>query len=179
MGSCASVIADGFRQINNNTVELKACTKNNIEGIRWSRGFTTGRHVIEFIYPVHVRTRWSRVGLGTRETSLGGKTKDVIGGQGSFAIDLVSNKAYHNNRAVSKLPGIKPLPDWFFMYVDLDEGVIQFGSDSAFYGTAFQNVTVTDGQLFPMATACVTGAVIGIVYRGEGKEVQGPLRKKR
>jgi len=57
------------------------------------------------------------------------------------------------------------------MYVDLDEGIIQFSSDAEFYGTAFEHVTVEDGPLYPMATAGVVGAIIGIVYRGEGIEL--------
>jgi len=94
----------GFRPINNNTVELKTCAKNTIEGIRWSRGFTKGKHVIEFIFPVHLRTRGSRVGLGTAGTELcEKKVGQVIGGSSSYAFDLVSNKAYHANKAVSKL----------------------------------------------------------------------------
>jgi len=55
------------------------------------------------------------------------------------------------------------------MYIDLDEGTIQFGSDIEFYGNAFEGVHITDGgTLYPIVTAAMKGAIIGIVYRGQG-----------
>lgn len=57
------------------------------------------------------------------------------------------------------------------MYIDLDDGTIQFGSDTEFYGKAFDGVHVTDGALYPIVTAAVQGAIIGIVYRGQGIHV--------
>ena len=73
---------------------------------------------------------------------------------------------YKDNRLLSCF---QPLPDWFFMYIDLDEGTIQFGSDIEFYGNAFEGVHITDGgTLYPIVTAAMKGAIIGIVYRGQG-----------
>ena len=61
------------------------------------------------------------------------------------------------------------LPDWFFMYLDLDGGTIQFGSDTEFFGTAFTGVISLDEPLYPIVTGSKKGAIIGIVYRGKGK----------
>ena len=55
------------------------------------------------------------------------------------------------------------------MYIDLDNGAVHFGSDGEYYGTAFTDVKVTAGTcLYPMVTASCEGAVISIVYRGQG-----------
>lgn len=173
----------GFRPINNNTVELIGKAGNQsmqVEGARWSRGFTKGRHVIEFIYPVHLRAVGSRVGLGMKTTPLGGSSvEDLIGGPETFAIDLVSRKAFHNNCVIGTFPRKKVLPDWFFMYLDLDAGMVHFGSDTRYFGIAFKGIVVGDKPLYPIVTGTVKGAIVGIVYRGEGKEINGPLRKRR
>lgn len=55
------------------------------------------------------------------------------------------------------------------MYIDLNNGTIQFGSDTEFYGTAFNCVQITDGPLYPIVTAAMKGAIIAVVYRGQGK----------
>lgn len=93
----------GFRPINNNGVELKACDSDRIEGVRWSRGFTTDRHVVEFIYPVHLRAPGARVGLGTVKTPLGGKKEEVIGSGGTYAVELMNNESITGNRHIGKL----------------------------------------------------------------------------
>ncbi|KAL4229594.1 SPRY domain-containing SOCS box protein 4 [Mactra antiquata] len=174
-----SAFSAGFRPINNNTVELVEAENNVIDGARWSRGFTRGKHVVEFIYPVHLRKSGARVGLGTRDTILGGKDKSVIvGGYKSLAVDLVNRKTICNNKVLKRFPQGKVLPDWFFMYFDLDEGIVQFGSDMEFYGTAFTGITNTE-PVYPIVTGTLQGAIIGIVYRGQGKEIVGPLRKQR
>jgi hypothetical protein len=54
------------------------------------------------------------------------------------------------------------------MYLDLDEGTVRFGSDTSFYGTAFTGVFARDTPLYPIVTGTSKGAIIGIVYRGEG-----------
>lgn len=99
----------GFRPINNNAVELKLCDDGRIEGVRWSRGFKKGRHVIEFIYPVHLRAPGSRVGLGGITTPLGGTATEVIGANDSYAVDLIKNRAITENKAFKKLPRSKVL----------------------------------------------------------------------
>ncbi|KAH3700721.1 protein gustavus-like [Dreissena polymorpha] len=170
----------GFRQINNNSVELTLSTKGTVECVRWSRGFNTGKHVIEFIFPVRLRGRHARVGLGPDSVIQGASNdRKWQGTKGTYTIDLTTGKAYQDQTVVGRLPGTSVMPDWFFMFVDMDNGTVQFGSDHLYFGTAFTNVNVTNESLYPIATASVTGAIIGIIYRGQGKEVNGPLRKKR
>ncbi|OQX28720.1 MAG: hypothetical protein B0D92_07455, partial [Spirochaeta sp. LUC14_002_19_P3] len=41
--------------INNNTIELTGTGKSKVEGAQWSRGFTSGKHIIEIIFPIHLR----------------------------------------------------------------------------------------------------------------------------
>ena len=53
------------------------------------------------------------------------------------------------------------------MYIDLDTGTLQFGSDSEFFGTAFIGIQ-SDRPLYPMVTASGKGAIVSIVYRGKG-----------
>ena len=56
------------------------------------------------------------------------------------------------------------------MYIDLDTGTLQFGSDTEFFGTAFIGIR-SDTPLFPMVTASGKGAIVGIVYRGKGQYI--------
>lgn len=172
--------SDGFRAINNNTIELTGTGKNKVEGAQWSRGFTSGKHIIEFIFPIHLRTTNSRVGIAQEGTNLGGNDlKRVVGGTGSWAVDVKSMALLQNGRKIGCFPSRqRVLPDWFFMYIDLDSGTLQFGSDAEFFGTAFTGVQ-SDKPLYPMVTASGKGAIISIVYRGKGKEIEGPLRKNR
>ena len=53
------------------------------------------------------------------------------------------------------------------MYVDADAGLLQFGSDLDYYGTAISNIP-RNQPLYPMVAATVQGAIITIVYRGQG-----------
>ena len=100
-----SPFSDGFRSINNNTVELTGTGKNKIEGAQWSRGFTSGKHVIEFIFPIHLRTKHSRVGIAPEGTQLGGNDlKRVVGGRGSWAVDLKSKVLFENGKNIGVFP---------------------------------------------------------------------------
>jgi len=93
----------GCRPINNNTIEMKAVENAKIEGFRWSRGFKKGRHVVEFIYPVHLRAPGARVGLGHKTTPLGGTTDEIVGAGETYAIDLMKNYAITNNKTCRRL----------------------------------------------------------------------------
>lgn len=55
------------------------------------------------------------------------------------------------------------------MYIDFDNGTMQFGSDTEFFGTAFSGSIPTDEPMYPIVTGSLKGAIISIVYRGEGQ----------
>ena len=100
-----SSFSDGFRAINNNTIELTGTGKRKIEGAQWSRGFTSGKHIIEFIFPIHLRTTNSRVGIAPDGTCLGGNDlKKVVGGIGSWAVDVKSMALLEHGRKVGCFP---------------------------------------------------------------------------
>ena len=100
-----SPFSSGFRAINNNTVEVTGSGKHKVEGARWSRGFTSGKHVIEFIFPLHLRTANSRVGIAPERTSLGGNDlKKVVGGKGSWAVDLKASVLLENGKNIGAFP---------------------------------------------------------------------------
>ena len=100
-----SPISVGFRTINNNTIELTGTGNNKVEGAQWSRGFTSGKHIIEFIFPIHLRTTHSRVGIAPEGTSLGGNDiKRVVGGRGSWAVDVKSRTLLQNGRNIGSFP---------------------------------------------------------------------------
>ena len=108
-----SSFSDGFRAINNNTIELTGTGKNKVEGAQWSRGFTSGKHTIEFIFPIHLRTTNSRVGLAPEGTNLGGNDlKKVVGGTGSCAIDVKAMILLQNGRKIGCFPSrqVKIIP---------------------------------------------------------------------
>ena len=59
------------------------------------------------------------------------------------------------------------LPDKFYMYLDVDAGLLQFGSDLDYYGTAISGIP-RQQPLYPMVAASTQGATITMVYRGMG-----------
>lgn len=100
--------SEGFRTINNNTIELTGTGKSKVEGAQWSRGFTSGKHIIEIIFPIHLRGAHSRVGLAPEGTSLGGNSlKKVVGGKGSWAVDLKSRTLFQNGKNIGSFPSRK------------------------------------------------------------------------
>ena len=110
-----SPFSPGFRAINNNTVELTGGGKDKVEGAQWSRGFTSGKHVIEFIFPIHLRTVHSRVGLAPEGTKLGGNDlKRVVGGRGSWAIDLKASALFQNGKNIGSFPSQRVSNDCSF-----------------------------------------------------------------
>ena len=60
------------------------------------------------------------------------------------------------------------LPDKFYMYLDMDAGTLQFGSDINYYGTAHAGIPKNYKPLYPMVGIHEPGCAVTMVYIGEG-----------
>ncbi|CAG2220246.1 unnamed protein product [Mytilus edulis] len=147
-------VSPGCKTVSLNTVvrHRKGCYET--DGAIWSKGFSTGKH---------------------KATTLVGKSKY------SWGVDLSSKKVFSNGLLVGKFPDaiFTKLPDRFFMYIDLVSCRLMFGSDGKYYGVAIEDETMKHFTVYPMVSSAKEGAAITMVYRGIGRVVHGPIRKKR
>ncbi|KAL8604275.1 hypothetical protein ACOMHN_023645 [Nucella lapillus] len=124
------------------------------DGVRWERGFTSGKHVFEIIYPAAMRGSEATVGVGTDDAPLYAKGKVPLVGftRESWGISLRTKRAFHRNAMVKKFPITQiALPDRFNLYLDADSGTLQFGTDVEDYGTAHGNIPKNQ-PLYPMGS---------------------------
>jgi len=139
----------------------------------WKQGFTSGKHVFEIHFPVPMRgiDAWVGVGLEDAELNAKGTNKVALVGHNkkSWGIGLKSRRAFHGGQVVKKYPRtMEYLPDKFYMYLDADSGVMQFGSDENYYGMAHEGMPRKDTNLlYPMVASNVPGATITMIYRGQ------------
>ncbi|XP_046355582.2 uncharacterized protein LOC124134676 [Haliotis rufescens] len=165
--------SEGMSHVTPTTMTRSRPGKFDTDAARWSRGFTTGKHVFEIVYPTAHRGSEAPVGVGLKSAPLHSKGRVTLIGHNreSWGIDLRSRRAYHNNKVVKKYPQSQQiLPDKIFMYLDVDSGTLQFGSDERYYGTAITGIR-TDGEpLYPMIGSCLHGSTISMVYRGEAAD---------
>ncbi|XP_060064235.1 SPRY domain-containing SOCS box protein 2-like [Ylistrum balloti] len=177
------VKATGFRKINDNTVVNQSKDPEKTYGIKWSRGFSKGRHIFEISFPTWMRGNHASVGIANeiapiyhhKSVALVGETQD------SWGIDLVTSRTVHKGKEISKYPkGNRcQLPDRFYMYIDIPERKLLFGADGVFYGSAFSGMDIEGQTVYPMISATSPGATVTMVYRGKGIIVTGPIRKTR
>ncbi|XP_071100749.1 uncharacterized protein [Haliotis cracherodii] len=165
--------SEGMSHVTPTTMTRSRPGKFDTDAARWSRGFTTGKHVFEIVYPTAHRGTEAPVGVGLKSAPLHSKGRVTLIGNNkeSWGIDLRSRRAFHNNKIVKKYPQSQQiLPDKIFMYLDVDSGTLQFGSDERYYGTAITGIR-TDGEpLYPMIASCLHGSTISMVYRGEAAD---------
>nr|KAG5692249.1 hypothetical protein BaRGS_011749 [Batillaria attramentaria] len=141
--------SDGMTQVGPNTVSRT----------RHGAFDTDGKHTFEVVYPMNQRGTEAAVGVGVEEAPLHVKGRVALVGNNRFSwgICLRSRRAFHK--------GVY-LPDKFYMYLDADAGLIQFGSDLDYYGTAISGIP-RNQPLYPMVSATIQGATITMVYRGQ------------
>ncbi|KAK7477021.1 hypothetical protein BaRGS_00031701 [Batillaria attramentaria] len=162
--------SDGMTQVGPNTVSRTRHGAFDTDGARWCRGFTSGKHTFEVVYPMNQRGTVAAVGVGVEEAPLHVKGRVALVGNNKFSwgICLRSRRAFHKGAIVKKFPATQVyLPDKFYMYLDADAGLIQFGSDLDYYGTAISGIP-RNQPLYPMVSATIQGATITMVYRGQG-----------
>ncbi|XP_067687266.1 uncharacterized protein [Haliotis asinina] len=165
--------SDGMSHVTPTTVTRSRPGKFDTDAARWSRGFTSGKHVFEIVYPSAHRGSEAPVGVGLKSAPLHSKGRVTLIGHNreSWGIDLRSRRAFHNNKIVKKYPQSQQMiPDKFFMYLDVDSGTLQFGSDERYYGTALTGIKTGGEPLYPMVASCLQGSTISMVYRGEAAE---------
>ncbi|XP_076436960.1 uncharacterized protein LOC143276372 [Babylonia areolata] len=166
LGACS----DGMSHVGPNTITRSRTGVLDTDGARWSRGFTSGKHTFEIVFPMGHRGHQATVGVSTEEAPLYAKGKVPLVGANKFSwgVCLRHRRAYHKNDIVKKYPVNQVyLPDKFYMYLDADTGSLQFGSDLDYYGTALSGIPRSQ-PLYPTVAACIQGATITVVYRGIG-----------
>lgn len=175
-------LSKGFTKINNNTI-VRTRTGNGVsDGAKWSRPFRRGKHVFEIVFPRQMRGKHASVGIGLKKAALVSDcNKTLVGSdEHSWGVDLVTKEVCHNKQKIGKFPGIlTSLPDRFYMYIDMDVGSLLFGQEDKFFGVALTDEHLVGSVVYPMVSATQMGAAITVVYRGKGKHIDGPIRKKR
>ena len=93
----------------------------------------------------------------------------------SMGVDVIRNVLRYNKTDISRYPHHVNrdfiMPTLFYMYIDMDEGTLGFGSDSEYWGTAF-NFGKLGKIKKPMFVALSSSGVKGKVmmfYKGEGE----------
>lgn len=176
-------VSPGCKTVSLNTVvrHRKGCFET--DGAIWSKGFSTGKHVFEVVFPKKARRPYGSIGIGTKHTELHLQKATTLVGKSkySWGVDLSSKKVFSNGLLVGKFPEaiFTKLPDRFFMYIDLVSCRLMFGSDGKYYGIAIEDETMKHFTVYPMVSSAKEGAAITMVYRGIGRVVHGPIRKKR
>lgn len=146
--------------------------QHDTDAAMWKQGFTAGKHVFEIHFPEAMRGTDGWVGVGLEDTELYADRKNVplVGhNRRSWGIGLRSRRTFHDGKVVKKYPrSLEFLPDKFYMYLDADSGVLQFGGDQAYYGTAHEGMPVKDSKLlYPMVATSLPDATITVIYRGQ------------
>ncbi|XP_041372244.1 SPRY domain-containing SOCS box protein 1-like [Gigantopelta aegis] len=161
--------SDGIHRVSTNTVVRFRTGHFDTDAARWSRGFTSGKHVFEIVYPNNQRGTEAPVGVGLESAPLWVKGRSCLIGStaDSWGICLRSKRAFHCGKVQKKYPlHQRPLPDTFYMYLDADSGNVMFGSNVEFYGSAIANISAR--PLYPMIGSCMQGSTMTMIYRGEG-----------
>lgn len=138
-----AAISPGIHQIGPNTVARQRQGTADTDGAQWKKGFRTGKHVFEIVFPCSQRGLEASVGVGYDDAPLHIKGKSCLVGanEKTWGISLRNRKAFHRNSSVRKYPPTQVfLPDKFYMYLDMDSGSLQFGSDINYYGTAHAGI---------------------------------------
>lgn len=153
-----------------NTCTFSGCSET--DGAIWSKGFSTGKHVFEIVFPVKVRAPYASIGIGTKNSELHAKKPMSLVGQANYSwgIDLASKKVFSNGLLVGKFPDsiFSKIPDRFYMYLDLVNFRLMFGSDGKYFGVALEDETMKNFALYPMVSLTREGAAVTMVYRGVG-----------
>ncbi|XP_076456074.1 F-box/SPRY domain-containing protein 1-like [Babylonia areolata] len=166
-------VSEGFSITNPNSIYRHRLGHFDSDGAKWGRGFTSGKHAFEVFYPVALRGAEATVGVGTESAPLYAKGKVALVGstKDSWGISLRTKRSFHRNAMVKKYPITqRELPDKFYMYLDVDAGLLQFGSDVGFYGTALNHIP-RNQPLHPMVSSTAHKATISIVYRGTACDI--------
>ena len=124
------------------------------------------------VFPQTLRNPYASIGVGVKNVDLHlGRSTTLVGQvKHSWGIDLSSKKVFSNGLLVGKFPNafFAKLPDRFFMYIDLVDCKLMFGSDGKYYGEAIQDDRMKHYTLYPMVSSAREGAAITMVYRGAG-----------
>ncbi|KAL5010903.1 hypothetical protein ScPMuIL_013208 [Solemya velum] len=164
--------SDGFQVLSQYSVMRHRRGTFHTDCARWSRGFTSGKHVFEIVYPENSRGLIAGIGVGTKEAPLFAQGKIPLIGDNRFTwgIDLRRRKSFHRGEAVKPYPSFNvPLPDKIYMYLDADSGSLMFASDNDYYGCAISGINSGGAPLHPMISATTYGATLTMVYRGKGE----------
>ena len=95
-----------------------------------------------------------------------------------MAFNVIQNELYFNYAKISAYPRKKPrdfcVPTLFYMYIDLDEGRLSFGSEVEYWGTAFNFGNMRKNKNKPLHVMVAFRAIRGKImmfYKGQGEKL--------
>ncbi len=117
------------------------------QGAMSNMGFAHGRHIFAFMWPRnqrYIKGAHLTVGIGYNSVDLESEyiIPTVGGNRKSMAFNIIQNSLVFNNHRVDTYPRGKSsdfsVPTLFYMYLDLEQGKLSFGSEKEFWGIAFE-----------------------------------------
>ena len=111
----------------------------------YKTSFTQGRHVMAFLWSSDQRRfpfAHARIGLAMLQEDPSFNSCLGIGEDWrSMGLDLIQHKLFYNNRILGTYPKgdmqERQIPSLLYMFMDFDEGRLGFGSNTEYFGTAF------------------------------------------
>ncbi|CAH1781917.1 unnamed protein product [Owenia fusiformis] len=141
-------------------------------GARGKLGFLQGKHVWEIIWPPECRGYNATVGIGTVNAALyNSENVSLVGfNLHSWGWNLTSKCIIHCNQNDRWYPGNNDasfeVPEKFFVYLDMDEGILGFGTRDEYWGPAVWGLKGGKLPLFPMVGISCPGGHVQMLYTG-------------
>ncbi|XP_055860209.1 uncharacterized protein LOC106073177 [Biomphalaria glabrata] len=168
-------ISDGIYANSPNHVTRERLGITVTDAARWNRGMTSGKHVFEINWPKKNNRGFSScVGVGTSDVPMKKQGRVSLVGEHSqsWGLDMAKQRAIHFGKVQQRL--YLPIPDRYFMYVDMDSGTVSFGDDvtihgrnAEYYGNILTGIPKNSKKPFYlMISMCQPKEQVQVYYRG-------------
>lgn len=168
---------------------LTSCFRHPVaqstDSIRGKQGYSAGIHIWEVCWPTRQRGTHAVIGVATREAPLhspAGYQTLVGSNKNSWGWDLGRNRVFHDSQH-SPYPSFPaqsssqertfPVPDTFYMILDMDRGTLGFLVEGRFLGSA--HTGLKGKTLYPVVSAVWGHCEVTLKYRVGGESGPAPL----
>ena len=177
IGSSISVVSSRCLRFNFTLKE-----ESNFEAAMCNKGHTKGKHVYAIMWPRDQKySPEAHLSIGIGYSTLDLKKESysgIVGGnRKSLGFCVTHNYLVFNNDVIMKhYPKSKPpnycTPTLIYMYLDMDEGILSFGTDNEYWGVAFNFGNFKRNVKRPFHFMVGARGMVGrlmLFYKGHGK----------
>ena len=156
--------------------------ESNFEAAMCNKGHTKGKHVYAIMWPTDQKySPEAHLSIGIGYSTLDLKKESysgIVGGnRKSLGFCVTHNYLVFNNDVIMKhYPKSKPpdycTPTLIYMYLDMDEGILSFGTDDEYWGVAFNFWNFKRNVKRPFHFMVGARGMVGklmLFYKGHGK----------